>query len=425
MKVSTSKLAVELPDLEGKHGSGENRVRYYARQPILDAQGRIFAYELLFRSAPEEKFRGESDQATRVMLDNAVVFGVDKLTGGQPAFINCTLEALTAELAEILPPSLTVLEILETVEPTEEVIAACRNLKAHRFRLALDDFIWKPELAPLVEISDFIKVDFLQSGRSERLALIKKLKHHPIRWLAEKVETEEEFEQARSEGFTLFQGYYFCRPTLVERGEIPPNKLAQLELLRSLQQDDLDLLRISKLVEQDAAITYRVLRMANSPLIAFRRKVLTVQTALMVLGESAFRHIATLAIASALSQDSSPALLRMALARARFCEQAAGLCGLDPPEQYLLGLFSLLPAMLRVPMDQAISNIQLQPEIAEALVGQKTRERDLLCWMEASERGDWSTCNTVEESQRLDNRTLAEYAAEAAEWADAALHLSS
>lgn len=381
----------------------------------------MFGYELLFRSAPEEKFRGDGDLATRTMLDNTVVFGVDKLTGGLPAFINCTLEALTANLVEVLPPHLTVLEILETLDPTEELVAACRALKAHGFRLAMDDFIWKPELAPLVEIADFIKVDFMQSKRAERVALIERLKLHSVTFLAEKIETAEEFKQARREGFTLFQGYYFCRPTLVEKGEIPPNKLAQMELLRNLQQKDLNLLEISKLVEQDAAITYRLLRLVNSPLFAYRRRVRNVETALMVAGEKAFRRIATLAIASVLNRDGAPALLRMALVRARFCELAAPLCGLDETEQYLLGLFSLLPAMLRIPMDQAIGSIELRRQVSDALLGEKTRERSLLCWMEASERGDWSKCNQVEEFHHVDQRVFAKLAAEAAEWADLTL----
>ncbi|HEX3891133.1 MAG TPA: HDOD domain-containing protein [Terracidiphilus sp.] len=406
-------------------GAGDGGTRYYARQPILTASGKAFAYELLFRSAPEEQFRGDGDLATRTMLDNTIVFGLEKLTGGLPAFINCTLEALTTKLVELLPPALTVLEILETLEPTEQLVQACRALKARGFRLALDDFIWKPQWAPLVDIADFIKVDFKQSDRRERLALIDRLKHHSVQRLAEKIETSEEFKLARKEGFTLFQGYYFCRPTLVKKNDIPPNKMVQLELLRDLQCGDFDLLRISKLVEQDAALTYRLLRLVNSPLFAYRRKVRTVETALMVVGEKAFRRIATLAIASALGRDGTPELLRMALVRARFCELAAPLCGLDETEQYLLGLFSLLPAMLRIPMDQALATIELRQQVLDALLGQKTRERSLLCWMEASERGDWSTCHAVEEFHRADEAKLARIAAEAAQWADATLHQTS
>ncbi|MGO8759431.1 MAG: EAL and HDOD domain-containing protein [Terracidiphilus sp.] len=422
-KVRDPNPATDAPAQKPGEGAAGRTPRYYARQPILTADGTIFAYELLFRSAQEEVFRGDGDSATRTMLDNTVMFGVEKLTGGPPAFINCTMEALTAKLVEVLPPKHTVLEILETLEPTAELVQALHSLKERGFRLAFDDFVWKPQLAPLVEIADFIKVDFIQSDRRERLALIARLGHLPVEFLAEKIETREEFDHAREEGFTLFQGYYFCRPTLMANGEIPPNKLAQLRLLQNLQHQDLDLHVVTRLVEQDPAIAYRLLRLVNTPVFAYHREVRSVETALMVVGEKTFRRVATLAIASALSGDNNPALLRMALARARFCELASPIGGLDAAEQHLLGLFSLLPAMLRVPMEQAISSIELRPEIRAALLGEKTRERGLLCWMEASEQGDWRSCDAVEQFFHAAEGGLSQAAAEAAQWADTVLGL--
>jgi len=409
------------PHLEAGHGPAETPARYFARQPILKADGETFGYELLFRSAREDSFRGDGDLATRTMLDNTVMFGVEKLTPGLPAFINCTLESLTTELVEVLPPATTVLEILESVEPTPELIQACRNLKERGFRLAMDDFVWKPQFAPLAEIADFIKIDFMTSDRKERAATMEKFKGRRPKFIAEKIETKEEFKRAQKEGFTLFQGYFFCKPTLVERGEIPPNKMAQLDLLRNLQQHEFDVRKISTVVERDAGITYRLLRLVNSPLFAYRRKVRSVETALMVVGEKAFRRIATLAITSVLNGDSTPALLRMALVRASFCELASPLCGFDGTEQYLLGLFSLLSAMLRVPMEQAIAPIELREEIREALLGEKTPERSLLCWMEASERGDWKTCEMIEQFHHANECDLSRIAAEAAQWADGVL----
>lgn len=414
-----------LPNLGPGHEPEETSARYFARQPILKADGEVFGYELLFRSGRESAFRGDGDLATRTMLDNTVVFGIEKLTPGLPAFINCTLEALTTELVEVLPPDLTVLEILETIEPAPELIQACRNLKERGFRLAMDDFVWKPQLAPLAEIADFIKIDFMQSDHKERAATIEKFKRRRPKFIAEKIETKDEFKRAQKEGFTLFQGYYFCRPTLVEKGDIPPNKLAQLQLLRNLQEREFDIKKISYVVERDAAITYRLLRLVNSPIFTYSRRVRNVETALMVVGEKAFRRIATLAITSVLNRDNTSALLRMALLRAGFCELAAPLFGFDGTEQYLLGLFSLLSAMLRVPMEQAIAPIELREEIREALLGKKSPERSLLCWMEASERGDWTTCEMIEQFQHVHERDLSRIAAEAAQWADTVLQEQS
>src|ERR1700677_385500 len=184
-------------------------LRYVARQPILDIRSRVHAYELLFRAGPETAFRGDGDMATRTMLDNTVMFGLQKLTGGVPAFVNCTREALTEDLVHVLPPDMTVLEILETLEPTPELVDACSKLKAAGFRLALDDFIWHEKVEPLVKLADYIKVDFSLSGPTERKRLLKRLSGMKLVLLAEKVETPQEYRQACDEGFTLFQGYYF------------------------------------------------------------------------------------------------------------------------------------------------------------------------------------------------------------------------
>lgn len=412
----------EIPARKGQQPSEATGFRHFARQPILTADGRLHAYELLFRDQPATAFSGNGVDATRTMIDNIVMFGLKRMTGGVPVFINCTLESLTRSFVEVLPPAMTILEILETLEPTPELIAACQTLKARGYRIALDDFVWRPDLAPLVEIADIIKVDFIQSGPAERRALIELVKDLPVQLLAEKVETLDEFEQARAEGFLYFQGYYFCRPTLVSSGEIPPNKLAQLELLRALQRDNFDLQKVSKLVEQDAAITYRLLRIVNSPFYAYRRRVRTVETALIVIGENAFRRLATLAIATAISTEASPTLLRTALARARFCELAAPLLGLDEIEQYLLGLFSLLPAMLRYPMDQVIASFDLRAQVREALMGEKNNERSLLCWMEANERGDWATCTAIEELHQISQSQFGPLAEEAVDWTEKTLH---
>ena len=421
----TTNPAADRPFAGGAEKPDEARPRYYARQPILNLHGDAYAYELLFRNGPEIACSSNTDKATWSILDTSVADGLEKLTGGLPAFVNCTLETLTSRIIEVLPPSLTVLEILETVEPTLELIAACERLKSLGFRIALDDFVWKPKFEKLVRLADYIKVDFTLSAAPERVKLIRKLRRSNLTFLAEKVETPEQFNQARKEGFTLFQGYYFCRPTLIKRNEIPVNKLARLQLLRDLEQEDFDIRRMSRLVERDAAIAYRLLRLANSPLYAVRQEVTSIESAVMVMGEKVFRRVVTLAVATALNEGGSAEVLRLALARARFCELAANLVGLDPPEQYLLGLFSLLPAMLRIPMEQAISALPLRGPLRSALLGEKIHERSLLCWIEASESGNWTTCDAVKRFHQLPDPQLAQIAADSAAWADDNLRLAT
>jgi EAL and modified HD-GYP domain-containing signal transduction protein len=398
-------------------------MRYVARQPILDLRGKVHGYELLFRDGPRAVFRGDGDTATRTMIDNTVLFGLGRLTGNLPAFLNCTEEALTGRLVHVLPAGMTVLEILETLDPSPALIGACQHLKSCGFRLALDDFTWKPGIEPLVEIADYIKVDFAISDEQNRRQLLRRLSGVTVALVAEKVETQEEYLQARDEGFTLMQGYYFCRPVLMKNYKVPANRLQHVEILRMLQDETMDLHELTALVKRDTCLTYRLLRLVNSPMSAMRQEVQSVQAALIAVGEENFRRLATLAITSEMNAGQPMELLRMAFVRGRFCELASVFCNLLPAEQYLLGLLSLLPAMLRMPMNNLTPLLPLRDGIRRALEGEELPERALLCWLEGHERADWSTCDIVTEKQGLNAGDLLVCYEEALHWAEAALHL--
>lgn len=399
-------------------------VRFIARQPILDSRSRVHGYELLFRAGPETAFRGDGNAATRTMLDNTVIFGLEKFTAGLPAFVNCTEESLTEELVQVLPASMTVLEILETVEPTPHLMDALVKLKSGGFRIALDDFLWKPQLQPLVELADYIKVDFTLMDAAARAALRKQLGRTPVAMVAEKVETQDEYEQACAEGFTLFQGYYFCRPTLLKSRKVPANAVSYMEILKLLREEFIDWHKLSQQVKRDASLTYRLLRMVNSPAYAVRQEVTSIAAALVMVGEAVFRRIATLAIASELNANQPPEILRMAFVRGRFCELAARLCALDSTEQYLLGLFSLLPAMLRVSMSELAPAMPLREKIREAMLGGVIIESSLLHWVESCERADWVRCDAIALSYGLNQDELMKRYEESVVWAESAMRVA-
>jgi EAL and modified HD-GYP domain-containing signal transduction protein len=355
------------------------------------------------------------------MLDNMVLFGLDKLTGGVPAFINCTQESLIDERVRVLPSGMVVLELLESLEPTPELIAACRKLKASGFRLALDDFTWKPGFDPLVEIADYIKVDFLYTSASERKNLLQRLHSVTVALVAEKIESQEEYKLACGDGFTLFQGYYFCRPLLLQNRKIPANRLSHIEILQALRSEVLDLHKLTILLKRDASLTYRLLRLVNSPMCAIRQEVSSIQAALLAVGENTFRHIAMLAIASEFNAGQPAEILRMAFVRGRFCELAAAGCALDPTEQFLLGMMSLLPAMLRLPMEELAPELPLRMEIRAALQGKANFERILLQWLESHEQGDWEMCDAIIRKNGLNADKIVLCYGEAMVWAEAAL----
>jgi EAL and modified HD-GYP domain-containing signal transduction protein len=413
-------MASQIQPIDSKKAAFERTggLRYLARQPILNTRQEVQAYELLFRDGVENAFRGDLETASRTIVDNAVIFGLDDLTGGMPAFVNCTAELLTGDLANVLPPEKTILEILETVEPTPEVVAACHKFKTQGFKIALDDFVWDPKFAPMVQLADYIKVDFLSTTAQERQLLFRELHSTShAKLVAEKIETDEQYRQACTEGFTLFQGYYFCRPVMIEKRKIPANTLSHLEILHLLLADPLDFERLSPLVKSDAALTYRLLRLVNSAGYGIRQEVRSIQAALVIIGENSFRRIATLAIATELNAGRPAEILRMVLIRARFCELAAQLSGLDPTEQYLMGMFSLLPAMLQVPMEQLTPMLPLRKEICESLKGRDNPEHRLLAWLEALERGDWKGCEAIVRAHDLNDDKLYERYTEAVPWA--------
>jgi EAL and modified HD-GYP domain-containing signal transduction protein len=395
--------------------------RYMARQPILDLRGKAHGYHVLLRNGLEGDFLAGTHGAAPARFDNTVQFGLEELTGGLPAFVNCTGEELNEQLADHLPPNLTVLEIRESVEPAASLVVACQKLKGLGFRLALHDFAWKPGYEALLDLANYIKIDFNTADERTRQGRLRHMMGKSAALIAENIETPQQHLQAKTEGFKLFQGYFFCHPTLLKSRNIPTNRLFHIQILNMLHSPSVDFRKLSELVKQDAALTYRLLRLVNSPLCAVRQEVRSIETALLAVGEDNFRHIATLAIANEMSANQPIEVLRMAFVRGRFCEMAAPQCALDPGEQYLLGLISLLPAMLCVAMDDLTPALPLRDSIREALHGTRNRERKLLDWLESHEVGDWATSDAIVQSNSLNRKQMVLHYSQSVVWADSAL----
>jgi c-di-GMP phosphodiesterase len=419
-------MAIQAPrneDLQTPPASWECELRYVARQPILNLRGRLHAYELIFRNPPDAVSNSGSDAATRTMLDNAVIFGFEGLTNGLPAFVNCSAEALKEELVLVLAPNLTVLGIPANLVVTPKLLDHCRKLKSLGFRLALDDFEFQPEVRPLAEIADYIRIDLARFVGIESLHL-KTQSSAPPTMIAKGVQTQADYYLARELGFTLFQGAYFCHPVLLKKRKLPANRMLHFEIIRMLHHDPIDIRQVSKLVLRDASMTYRLLRLVNSPIYALHSEVRSIEHAILTMGETVFRRIVSLAVLSEINGEEPPEILHMALVRARFCEKTASLCGLEPGEQYLLGMLSLVPAMLRLTMEELTPTLPLRPEICEALLGALNPQRSMLTWIECHERADWQTCDGIAQVHGLRPTELMQHYASSAVWAAASLHSS-
>ena len=365
--------------------------KFIARQPILDTRLQVFAYELLFRGGPQNSFQPFANAASSVIADSITLFDLDMLTGHARAFVNVDEMALRLGAPRLLPADRIVVEILETVRPTEEMLGACRELRSAGYQLALDDFVDSPGIAPLVEFASFLKIDFQMFDARARSALARKYADNHIRLLAEKVETESEFREARDLGFSYFQGYFFCKPSMVETREIPGNKAIQLQLLTAVAAPELRFDFIENLLKQEPSLLYRLLRYLNSPILGLRSEVRSVRHAIVLLGENEFRRWAAIFAIISMSTGKSPELIRTALTRAFFCEEFSAAAGLREkgPSLFLMGLLSVTDALLDKPMREALKALPVIQEVKIALCGGTNHFRDVFELVLALERAEW------------------------------------
>lgn len=365
--------------------------KFIARQPILDTRLQVFAYELLFRGGPQNRFQPFANAASSVIADSITLFDLDMLTGHARAFVNVDEMALRLGAPRLLPADRIVVEILETVRPTEEMLGACRELRSAGYQLALDDFVDSPGITPLVEFASFLKIDFQMFDARARSAVARKYADNHIRLLAEKVETESEFREARDLGFSYFQGYFFCKPSMVETREIPGNKAIQLQLLATVAAPELHFDFIENLLKQEPSLLYRLLRYLNSPILGLRSEVRSVRHAIMLLGENEFRRWASIFAVISMSTGKSPELIRTALTRAFFCEEFSAAAGLREkgPGLFLMGLLSVTDALLDRPMREVLKKLPIIQEVKIALCGGTNRFRDVFELVLALERAEW------------------------------------
>ena len=393
-------------------------LRYVARQPIFDREKKVFGYELLFRDDMENVFHGgDADIASRSTLDSSLLVGLDVLCDGRRAFVNCTRETLVRGWITMLPSHATVAEILETVPVDDEVIAACQRLKEAGYMIALDDFVADDPREALVDIADIVKVDLKLTTVEQRTALVKRNGRWRCRMLAEKVETHEEFMACISQGFVYFQGYFLHRPEIIPARDVPANRINYIRMLQAVSGPDLDVGELEKLIKTEASICYRLLRYLNSAMFAFRSEIRSVRHALTILGDSEVRRWVRLVATVGAGQDKPSDLVLCALVRARFGELLAPLIPHGESDLFLLGLLSLIDAMLDMPMAEVLKKIPLDLETKNVLLSKASPLRPVFQLILAHESGEWEAARSVAESLRIDPDVAAGYYWQAQQWA--------
>lgn len=344
---------------------------HIARQPILNSNKRLFAYELLYRGVNELSMPiVGGDRATTALLTSSFLTeGLQKISSNKPCFINFTEDLLVQNIAENFPKNKIYIEILEDVQPTQEVIEACTNLKMKGYKLALDDFVYDKNLLPLIELADIIKFDFQLSTIDEINKAIYHLSQYKIQFLAEKVETHEEFSKALKLGCKYFQGYFFAKPELIQIKEVASSKISLLQLLAEINQKSISTDRMTTIISADVSLSYRLLRYINSAYFYLLYEIDSIAHAVAYLGENEIKRFVSLIAIAEISSNKPLELVRLAAVRAKLCEllSVRSPKQTDPHELFMLGLFSLLPAMLDGSMNEILAKLPISNDIKRAL----------------------------------------------------------
>lgn len=392
-----------------------NQSVFVGRQPIFDRQRDVFGYELLYRDGQANMAQVvDGDEATaRVMVNTFLELGIDQIAGTAQAFINLTGNFFLSHSYEVLPTKNVVLEVLESIEPTPLVMQALVQARQHGYQIALDDFIVRDSHRALLEVADFVKVDILALTSQELLEQIQVLKQYPVRLLAEKVEDQDVFELCHKLGFEYFQGYFFCKPQIVEGVKLSSNRMAIVLLLAKLQDPDIEIKDLEELVKNDLALSLKLLRYVNSASVGLPRAVDSIAQAVGMVGTERMRQWASLLVLANTGEKPSE-LMRVALIRGRMCQELSRLQGASPSQGFTVGLFSVLDAYFDCGMKQLLANLPLSSEIRLALIERQGPLGEILTCVMLYERGEWNKI----ENGRFEPQVLREGYFQSAEWAN-------
>ncbi len=366
---------------------------YLARQPIVDGEHRLFAYELLFRQSMASVSAQITSQlqAGVEVISNTLCLGPDWLLQGKLAFINLDEATLMSDFVCLLPSHHVVYEILETVPVTPVLIARIQELKQLGYRFALDDFVALEEYRPLLPMVDFVKLDVLEQHPEKTVEIIAHIQRDFTgQFIAEKVETREMFELCRNCGIQYFQGYYFARPENLANKAIQPGQAAVLELMNKVRTCE-DLSEIEEPLRRNAALTIRLLRYTNSAASGLQHKAHTVRQALTQIGLMTLYRWLALLLVTVNPTPTSALLARTAVTRGRLCE-LLGQSRLNRQAQddlFMTGLFSLAEPLMGIPLDHLLERLPMPEPIVQALIHQTGPYAPFLKLAKASERGDF------------------------------------
>ncbi|CAH0533905.1 Cyclic di-GMP phosphodiesterase CdgJ [Vibrio stylophorae] len=394
---------------------------YVARQPILTRKKETFGYELLFRNGPENAFpRLSAEQATnKLLLENYWSDDIDKITDGKPSFINFPQDSLLRGLPTLLPRDKVIIEVLETATPNDSLYNALRILAGKGYILALDDFIPSEEWLRFLPLVRLIKFDISVLSIEKVRNFVRQHRSPKLRFLAERVETHEQFEAAKAAGFDLFQGYFFSRPQMLQRKEINSSKITILQIFAEVCQTEIDYNKVERLLATDVSMSYKLLRFVNNQRSLAAKPIESFKQALVFLGEMQLRRFVSIVATAQASDDKPSSLYQLSLQRAKMCESLADKIGLraQANRAFLVGLFSLLDSLLDTPIDVIIEKLPLSEDIILALTEHEGPLGELLYYVQNYDQANWAELEQQGILLDISDEVIAASYVEAVEWA--------
>ncbi len=396
---------------------------FVGRQPIFDQRQNVYAYELLHRcgSTKNTYTHTDGDQASRQVIDSSInVLSLDDLVGKHRAFINVPRAMLLDHTYQILPKDRVVIELLENVEPDAQVIAAAKQLKQAGYTLALDDFEFRADYRPLLDLADIVKVDFLAYDRTRRQKVMLQYGLGNIAMLAEKVETHTDFKEAVDLGYAYFQGYFFCKPQIIKGSDLPAYKTNYLLFLQELNRSPVDYDQLEAIIKREMSLSVRLLKYLNSAAIGIRHRIQSIRHGLTLMGESPLRKWASIVAMIAIADNKPMELMTTCLVRAHFCEQMAELVDMADQQLdlFMLGLFSGADALMDRPMEQVLATMPLPADVTGALIGTESPLSSVYHLALAMERGNMTLVNLYCTQMGIDIAQTSQVYQQALRWAD-------
>lgn len=396
---------------------------FVARQPIFFRHGQIWGYELLFRSGPQFNVADISDQdlATFSVATSGFVRSQEDLDQTKKISINFTESLLLQEAPHGLPPSVTVIEVLENVLPSQQIVELLIQYKQEGYLIAIDDFEGREDIGDMLCIADIIKVDVLNKTAEEIAKICDTIKGNKAIKLAEKVENREMLSDLEALGFSLYQGYYFAKPELLSGRQIGSTKISKLRVLQALEDPNVSAQSLETAIAADPSITYRLLRFLNSAAFGFSIKIASIRHAITLLGIKRLKNWLRMVILSDLLGNKTPELYVMALNRGKLLEDLVveGQIKNEKAEtMFLFGLLSLMEPMLDTPMENLVGQLPLPDDISKGYLDKNSLYNRYLNLVTALERSTPDKIHHLCMDLKIAKKTLAEVSLRSMVWAN-------